>query len=61
MNLELMNSLVENNAKANDGLKTLRLILESLSDKELGNLIGEMREAINKLNDITETCSSYLF
>lgn len=40
-----MNSLIKNNDKANDGLKTLRLILESLSDLDLGKFVGEIRIA----------------
>ena len=53
MGFEIMNSLIKNNDKANDGLKTLRLILENLSDLDLGKLVGEIRKACEgKPNDL---------
>ena len=43
MELNLMKALIENSDIANDGLETLRMTLESLSDMDLGKLVREMR------------------
>jgi len=40
--IPMIQSIITNNNRANDGLKTVRLILESLSDLDLGKLMNEL-------------------
>lgn len=53
----IMKSLVENNDRANDGLKTFRMILDSLSDLDAGKLLGEMRRALAEPSDELSNCN----